>query len=296
MISICIPVYNFNVTDLVTELLRQTNKLKVDCEIILIDDASDNDYKIRNEDVCNNATYIKLDKNIGRAAIRNLFLQYATYDHLLFIDCDSVIISTDYLSLYVDTLTHRKPDIICGGRIYDATLPDKNHFLRWKYGIVKESKPLKVRMKNPNKSFMTNNFAISKAIFENIQFDERLKNYGHEDTLFGYQLNKTGINIFHIDNPLMNGDIENNALYLEKTEKGIKNLAYILQYVNYDNDFIEDVSLLKFYFELKRKHLIYPIKILFSIFKNPLKSILCKGYVSLKLFDFYKLGLLIKSL
>lgn len=37
--------------------------------------------------------YIELKKNIGRAKIRNLFIEYTTNPYLLFLDCDTKIIS-----------------------------------------------------------------------------------------------------------------------------------------------------------------------------------------------------------
>lgn len=293
MISVCIPVYNFNVTKLLTELSRQSAELSVDCEIVVIDDASDDYYKLLNEEICKKQTYIKLERNIGRAAIRNLFLKYTQFNYLLFIDCDSVITSPQYLSDYIKEINTIKPEIICGGRVYDTAPPDRNHLLRWKYGIRKESQPLAVRLLSPNKSFMTNNFLINRILFEKIQFDERLKDYGHEDTLFGYLLKKQGVSIYHIDNPVLNGDIETNIEYLEKTEKGINNLAYVLQYVDYEDDFIEDVSLLKYYFRLKKMHIILPVKLLSALFSKSVKYLLTNGYANLYLFDFYKLGVLV---
>ena len=46
---------------------------------------------------------------------------------------------------------------------------------------------------------------ISKTCFEQISFNEDLQGYGHEDTLFGYELDKKNIQIHHLDNPVLNG-------------------------------------------------------------------------------------------
>jgi len=40
-ISVCIPVYNFDVRELVTALNREIHTYTLDAEIILIDDASE---------------------------------------------------------------------------------------------------------------------------------------------------------------------------------------------------------------------------------------------------------------
>lgn len=290
MLSICIPIYNFKVDDLVRSLSVQLSGLQVPAEIILIDDASNSSFRELNEAVCSEHHYIKLEKNIGRAAIRNRFLQYAKYEHLLFLDCDAIIPSEDFLSKYIDAIAHHPEAIICGGRVYPELAPDRSELLRWKYGVKKESQSAGVRKKDPNKSFMTNNFLVCKKIFEIIQFDERLIDYGHEDTLFGFELKKQDISIIHLNNPVLNGDQEKNEAYLIQTEKAIHNLVHILEFVNYDEQLIEDVSLLRAYYRFFRVR--KPIKITFVVLKPLLTYFLSKGFVNLYLFDFYKLGIL----
>ncbi len=294
MISICIPIYNFIVVDLVKNLAAQSKLLDVPSEIILIDDCSDSSFKIINESVCAEEVYIQLEKNIGRAAIRNQFLNYAKYDNLLFLDCDSIISLDDFLSKYINAISEHPNQLICGGREYQKLPPKRSEMLRWKYGIKKESKTFEHRKQNPNKSFMTNNFVINKEIFKSIQFDERLVEYGNEDTLFGFELKKRNINIIHINNPIINGDLEDNANYISNTEKAIYNLTNILEFTNYDKDLIEDVTLLRIYYKVYKVRKF--IKVIFVILKPAIKYFLSNGYVSLYLFDFYKLGILITKM
>lgn len=295
MISVCIPIYNFDVSQLLDELSRQSNQLGVPSEIILIDDCSSEEIRKINKPICSNHTYIELEKNIGRAKIRNLFMDYAKFEKLLFLDCDAVIISKDFLSNYIETIRQGDHDVVCGGRIYAEAKPERSKMLRWKYGKVKESKPFEVRKLSPNKSFMTNNFLIDRRILEKIKFDERITDYGHEDTLFGFELKKNGIQIEHIDNPVLNGDVEDNAEYLKKTEQGIISLIDVLAYTDTNDDFIQDVTILNTYKKLKSKGLINLVYLVFILFKPLLRFLLIKGYVNLRLFDFYKLGILIQG-
>jgi hypothetical protein len=295
MITICIPVFNWDVRALINELSQQTKLLNIPFEIIIIDDCSSEEFKKINNQVCEKENYIQLDKNIGRAKIRNLFLRNSHYDNLLFLDCDSLIISKDFVLKYIETIKQNESSVICGGRKYDSSCPGRSKMLRWKYGIKKESQPVNIRILSPNKSFMTNNFLINRKIFEQVKFDERISGYGNEDTLFGYQLKKNGIQIKHIDNPILNGDVEENVEYLKKTEDGIRNLIQILPYVDYDKDFMNDVKILKFYQKMKSYYLINPIKILFTCSKPILKFMLIRGFVNLRLFDFYKFGVLINN-
>ncbi|NNL16569.1 MAG: glycosyltransferase family 2 protein [Flavobacteriaceae bacterium] len=292
MISICIPIYNFNVTNLVKKLSALCQSLDAPSEIVLIDDCSHSYYSKLNEDVCKKEVYVQLEKNIGRATIRNLFLNHTKYEYLLFLDCDSIIYHDDFLATYVKELNQCSYDLICGGRIYNDIPPKRNELLRWKYGIYRESKPANVRNSNPNKSFMTNNFIVKRCILDAIKFEERLLNYGHEDTLFGYELKKNNIKITHIENPVLNNDLRDNVNYISDTEKAISNLKQILEYTDYDKEFISDVALLKTYYK------IYGIKSLingiFTLLKPSIKYVLSRGYVNLYLFDFYKLGTLSK--
>lgn len=295
MLSVCVPIFNYDVTLLVKELSHQINNINYPAELVFIDDGSSENIRRINENVCNKEKYIKLDKNSGRAKVRNLFLKHTRYDHLLFLDCDISIISDDFLDKYAKDISENKSDVVCGGLEYNNNPPERNKRLRWKYGIKKESKPLNIRELSPNRSFMTSNFLIRRTIFEQVKFDERLIEYGHEDTLFGYMLKKKGIKIKHINNQVLHPNIDHNKEYLEKTERGIVNLINILNYVDNDPQFIQDVSILKLYESLRNKKLTGIIYFLFICSRSILKLMLINGFVSLKLFSFYKLGILVEK-
>ena len=79
MISICIPIYNNDVTSLISKLSVEIVKNKISAEIILIDDDSKMHYKEVNRKIKNDLVkYIELNQNIGISKIKNLFLQYAS--------------------------------------------------------------------------------------------------------------------------------------------------------------------------------------------------------------------------
>lgn len=293
MLSVCIPVYNTDISALLNALIREKETCNLPLEIIVIDDASLEKWRKVNRTYINKVRYFELNSNIGRAGIRNLFLQYATYQYLMFIDNDSLIISEKFLSKYLESIKQDQIEVICGGRIYDNKLPPRNKRLRWKYGIKKESRSLARRINDPYKAFMTNNFLLHRKILEKIPFDERLTEYGHEDTLFGYSLKREAVSVKHIDNPVMNGDIENNKEYLKKTEEAVKNLIKILEFTNNDPSFIDNITILRFYKKLSSLYLINTVYLLFIFTKSFLKFLLLRGRVCLFMFNFYKLGILI---
>lgn len=293
MISILIPVYNFNIVDFVKSLSQQACETGVPFEIICIDDASEESYKYHNNFIRSipNVRYEELSKNIGRSRIRNLLAKQARYDQLLFLDCDSSILQDDFIQQYVK---HAKPDaIVYGGRNYEKNPPkNKDYFFRWYYGVKRETTSANTRKKQPYRSFMTNNFLIPKEVFLKYPLDENIKGYGHEDTLLGIELKKAGIPIIHIDNPLCHIGLETAEEFLEKSICGIKNLKILIQ----EGKITKDVKLYNYYQFLKKTGLTMPIKMVGKAYIKGIEEKLKSAKPKLALFDFWKLYHLSKGL
>lgn len=289
MLSICIPIYNFDVTTLVQSLIKEKSQLNDIVEILLIDDGS-TIHKEKNKELARTCSYIELNTNIGRSKIRNLFTSYAKQPYLLFLDCDSLLTSPNFIANYLIEIK-KGVLICCGGRIYPKQCPSIHQRLSWKYGIISESKPAAVRSQNPNSSFMTNNFIIQEALFNSIKFDERLTEYGHEDTLFGYELKKNQLSIVHIQNPILNGALETNENFIRKTEVGIQNLVLILNFIDDDLTFYKDIHLLRTYLKVKPFRSVFLIIV--KIYNPIIRFLILRGIVNIHLFNLYKLGVLL---
>ena len=91
MISICIPIYNFDCTPLIQALEEQILQCGSAIKIIAIDDGSDKAFEEINKKILLKHNYIVLPKNIGRAKIRNLFLKHTDDKYLLYLDCDVIV-------------------------------------------------------------------------------------------------------------------------------------------------------------------------------------------------------------
>ncbi len=291
MLSICIPVYNFDVRPLINALEKQISAIETPVNLILIDDGSEQVHHLANASAAVNHQYIRLERNIGRAKIRNLFLNYTDAEFLLFLDCD-VITPPNFIQTYLTVIRKTSPKVMCGGRIYPDAIADRSKLLSYRYGIYRESKPLEERKQNPNDSFMTNNFVVQSDILRQFPFNESLSGYGHEDTLLGFELKKAAIKITHIENPVINGDIETNAVYLEKTNQAIANLVQIVNSIESREAFTQSVRLLRVYFyslnAASRAFLI----LTFQLSKRLIVRALLSGKAPIWLFDFYKLGML----
>lgn len=293
MLSILIPVYNFNIVSLVTELHRQASMSDIPFEIIVLDDCSSVLLRDQNKDVSKlpGVKFHELNMNIGRASIRNRLAGMAEFSSLLFMDCDSEVPVFDYISNY---LPYCGQDVVvCGGRTYRPDPPDEPELLlRWLYGIHREQLSASVRSNDPYHSFMTNNFLISRTILSQIQFDETIVQYGHEDTLFGFELRKRGIPVVHIQNPLIHSGLEIAREFLRKTSEGIENLLTLVKEGKIERQDFKDIRLLQAYSTLNWFRMVG----LYLLFYFPMERVVMRNLLganpSLRAFDLYKLSLL----
>jgi len=218
MLSILIPIYNFEVVDFVKDLSTQASLCKIDFEILCFDDASTAEFKSKNSKLATiqGVVYNELSQNVGRSKIRNLLADKAKYEYLLFLDCDSKTNTNEFIKKYIN---HAKPNVVTyGGRNYEINPPKESEkYFRWWYGVKRETITVNDRVKQPYHSFMTNNFLIPKALFLSIKLNEELNGYGHEDTLLGLELKIKQIPILHIDNPLCHIGLESVDEFLRKT-------------------------------------------------------------------------------
>jgi glycosyltransferase involved in cell wall biosynthesis len=289
--SICIPIYNCDVSELVTELHRQSLHTGKPFEIVLIDDHSsyflEENRKLR---LLPQVTYLELDKNIGRAKIRNLLARKAQYTYLILMDCDAQVTDPLYIQKYLDEMP---ADIIIGGTGYSPTPPEnKKQLLRWHYGISREARKASKRNEAPYKSFSPFNFMIRKEIFRQLQFDENISGYGHEDTLFGWELKKHQISVKHIDNPLIHLLFDDAEDFLRKTTHSVENLWHIFLQIQQKESFVQDNNLLKCYVKLRKYRLTFLIAPLFNAFRPLLYKNLLSESPNINRLDLYKLGLL----
>ncbi len=290
-ISLLIPVFNYDIIALVHAMKSAIGKVPEFREILIGDDGSSPEYKEKYHSLEGDVVrVISSKKNIGRAAIRNRLALEAKGDHLLFIDADTMVTGTAeaYFLKWIPVMKLSK--VVCGGTIYHETPPgDPDKLLRWKYGRKKEQQTAAERNKHPHSGFSTYNVMFEKSVFSKIRFDEELKQYGHEDTLMGYQLKKACIDILHIDNGLIHEGLESNKEFLNKTKLGIENLSMLYDKVTDKKTFSKTVRILRLYNKLRFFHLTYVLAGIFIKYRDRMEIRLDSSKISLLLFDFYKI-------
>ena len=226
MLSILIPTYNYDCTKLVRDLQAQAEREGVDYEIIVADDASPTvSYREANREINKlpHCRFVELPENVGRARIRNRLADEAKGEWLLFMDADAEVISGTFIA---DYLKHTDVDVVCGGLCHADTIPSPKVSLRYAYEKrADKHRAARFRERKPYEQFITFCFMVRTSLFHTIRFNESIKEYGHEDTLFGIELEKRQAVIRHIDNPMRQGGIETNEEFIEKTRASLRNLS-----------------------------------------------------------------------
>ena len=287
MLSILIPVYAYNVFQLVTELHKQGVRANFPFEIIIFDDGSNSSVNEKNAQLnqLEHVFFKSLKENVGLSQNRNLLAEAAQYENLLFIDGDSLA-RENFVQNYANALQQNATSVIYGGRVHPEDYSKKEESLRWKYGTFVEDKTVEERRKNPYNSTLFNNTLIKKQLFEKIKFEKSLTKYGHEDNLFVCELKKLKIYILHIANPVIHGDIDSNEIFLKKTQTGLDNLKQLCQNGMMDFHY---VKLSRFHSSLKNVGLDRPFAWIYSSFEKNMRKNLTSKNPSLFVFTIFRL-------
>lgn len=290
MLSVLIPTFEYDCSDLVTALHQQCESLtqndQLEYEIIVVDDGSKGavwqTVKATVESL-NHCSFIRLEENIGRSRVRNFLAQRAQGERLLFIDSHMSIISTQYIQRYLTT----DADICQGGYVVEED--DKwDDNLRYRY----ERRARQLNRKHnddteTNHDFHTSNFMVTRQLFLAHPLDESIRRYGYEDVLYGKQLADCGIKVTNIDNPVGFAHFESNSAFVQKTEEAIATLYEL-------RERIDGYSRLLTHERRLKRWIIAPLLCnIFSLTRQKMRDNLCGSNPNLRIFDFYKLLLLL---
>jgi glycosyltransferase involved in cell wall biosynthesis len=292
-ISLLIPVFDYDIVALVHSMKNALGIVPEFLEILIGDDGSSAEFREKYKSLeGDNVRVIYSEKNIGRAAIRNRLALEAKGDFLLFIDADTMLPGTAeaYMLKWIPFMKISR--VQCGGILYHDSAPgDPDKLLRWKYGKWKEQSKAAERNRHPHAGFSTFNVLFEKSVFSKIRFNEELKQYGHEDTLMGYQLKKAGIDILHIDNGLVHEGLESNRDFLNKTKLGIENLSKLYDSVTDKKSFSKTVRMLGIYQKLRFFGLTRFFAAFYIRYRDRMEIRLDSSNISLLLFSFYKMSM-----
>ncbi len=288
MLSILIPVYNFDISALVNSLRKELISLDVVYEIRCLDDASTNiaiSQKNMEVNSLMHCSYTVQSENQGRSKTRNQLIRSARYDRLIFLDGDVLPVGAQFVTTYIKALDAHK--VVYGGLKYPKA--EKFNFsLHHRYGSEREAQSLKQRTRGSNLHFSSANFAIQKSCLATIRFDEGIKSYGFEDLVFAKAVVAENWEIVQLDNPVVHWGIElDNNRFLEKEQESLCTLKDL-----FDNNMLigKDVKLLRYFNRLKRFGMTRVYRGFYRLFKSKIKRNLLSKKPSLLQFDLYRLG------
>lgn len=221
-LSILIPTYNSDCTELATALYRQAESVGgLSFELLIADDGSTNRCYVeqnRKLGALPHCRFLECPENVGRAAIRNFLASKAQYQWLLFLDSHMSVDAPQFIENYLQS----EGTVVYGGYVVGE---GEASSLRYLYEKACEPQHrAEVRRTRPFQHFHTGNFLVSRDVMLAHPFDERFRLYGYEDVLFGKVLKQAGLNITHLDNPAGFRTFEDNPHFVKKTEEGLHTL------------------------------------------------------------------------
>jgi len=288
MISILIPLYNDDCGQLAHDLLALARREQVPVEVIIGDDGSTDERTLamlQALDGSEGVTVLRTKENLGRARNCNRLADAAHGQWLLFVDSDASVPPGFSLSRYAQAAETGQAKVVCGSLRHPETNPNPAATLRWKYEKRADlQRTAAIRSKDPYARLSTFNLLVEAATFQSIRFSEQCQQYGYEDTLFGVALRQRGVPLLHIDNPLIHTGLEDNAVFLAKTETALRTLKALEGQMDGGSRLENTAN------RLRKWHLAGVFVAIWKLLRRPLRRNLLGTNPSLRAFNIYKLG------
>lgn len=292
-LSVCIPVFRQDVRNLLAQLSEQLKTVQIPVEILIADDGSPEEFMRINRDYSASAgaLFFGNTTNVGRAAIRNFLANQSKGSHLLFLDGDSSIEHQDFLSKYAKCIAQHADAVWCGGTYFPVQKADSGHSLHFRYGSEVVARLHSTQDKNGRFHFMSSNFMIPRQVFMEICFDEDIRQYGHEDTLFGCRLEQHSIPVLAVQNAVLHDDLDSNEEFIRKTSQSVQNLRKLAISPQY-RDCFKKTNLVKSFLLLEKLRITGLYRFVFGVFRHYILNNLKGAKPSLTYLQAYKLYLM----
>lgn len=283
-LSILIPTFNYDARALVSSMLYLLSAEGIEGEVVVGDDASTADMVWLDDiAVSPRVRVLRSSYNLGRARNRNRLAEAAHGEWLLIVDCDACVEDDFSLRAYLEA--GQQAPVVCGGLRHPEENPTPEATLRYRYEREADKRrKAAIRQLHPYAHFSTFNLLIRREVFLSIRLDESCIDYGYEDTLFGADLQRRGIAIRHIDNPLVHEGLEPNDVYLSKTETALRTLHRLGARMEGHSSIL---AIAQF---LKRWHVSGVVVVFYRLLRESLRRNLLGNRPNLMFFKFYKLG------
>lgn len=234
VVSICVPFFKFDVVPLVEKLLSLAGDRREEVELLLVDDAS-NDERLTRElrrRIDGSAVPVRLltlTENQGRAKVRNHLLGAAHGGYLLFLDCDMYPDSDEFVARYFEYAARAEYDIVVGGCSYARLGPVKASQLLYFYHSNRtQCVPVAARRRAPVRYVFTNNMMIDRSLLTRLAFDPGYKGWGYEDTDLAVGAARAGARIAHIENTATHLGLIDDDAVIGKYRNSVANFTRLI--------------------------------------------------------------------
>ena len=119
MLSVLIPVFNFDCSVLIEQLIEQIKTQNLPAEVVLYDDCSKQENVIFLDQFRDRYSFLKIyrgEHNLGFTKVRNHIATLAEFENLLFMDGDVELVNNNFLQTYIDKIPYA--EVCCGGILY----------------------------------------------------------------------------------------------------------------------------------------------------------------------------------
>lgn len=287
-LALLLPVYGNFPKKLLEEAYRQLQDLSIPTALYILDDGSPEPLPDLEDWTTGrpNVYFRRWSQNGGRSAARNHLAAWAQAEYQHFLDDQLVVSKPDF---WKTLWAHRLPQGIVFGPAYPPKQPKPGTELRWKVARLREF--ARFPPADPYPSFKSGHFLAHHSIWKQVQFEEGLRGYGHEDTLLGLSLQAQQIPLRGLDLPVSNAELDGNSEFLQKVEQSLHNLQIIARrYPDYKQHF----GLLRLHGKLRRWRLTGLVYFLLAWGQKWMRRHLQGGQPSLRIFDLYRLIFLIR--
>jgi len=117
-----------------------------------------------------------------------------------------------------------------------------------------------------------------------------VKDYGHEDTILGYEFMKDGITISYIDNPLIHTGLDSNSVFLQKSMQATR--KYLTNPIFKNQEIAQSIKLFRVFQKVKKMKMGTLGAKIYLMLKMKMNENLIGSRPNLIIFDCYRLGYL----
>lgn len=216
-----INILNYNYLPFETiEYFAKVNYPTNAFEVVIWDDGSTEEIRIAIQQFIKSYPSIDLvwqNENIGRAKMRQKLLSSFNGEWGIFMDADIVPLpdifkTLDQHLIYADS-------VYSGQLLYPTAPPKPDLLLHWKYGTHRETRS--------KKGFKTGFFALHHSMKNKLAFDTTISHYGHEDTVFGFQLKQQQIKVERLPCLAIHTGLHPRSEFIQHQLQAIDNLIII---------------------------------------------------------------------